>query len=344
MNYLNKATRMVGACALSLGLFAGAATAAPKEVKLLFPEPYSSASTYAEGQAVGVYYGALDFNMQNHPALRGKFKMRWVGDVIKSPADALSAVATGAGQFTYTLPQFIEQFDADWRLITAPLVFEDFAHFKRAMQTPAWKAKQEELEKTKGFKILKWTNSIGNFWLWTKTGPADTLAALKGQKIRYAGQKSYSNAFGALGLVGVALPYTEVVSALQTNMIEGLTNDIFGYTYYDLPRLTKYLFPIPFGLCPQALVVNAQWWNSLPDAEREALEFVINATDVYEYFEDRQHEILEWWDKNPETTLVKLTPEARAEWETVLKKSTEAFVQDINPALLEAVHSTASQK
>ena len=223
-------------------------------------------------------------------------------------------------------------------------MFENFEHFLRTMETPAWKAKQEELEKTKGFKILKWTNSIGNFWLWTKTGPADSLAALKGQKIRYAGQKSYSNAFAALGLVGVALPYTEVVSALQTNMIEGLTNDIFGYTYYDLPRLTKYMFPIPFGLCPQALVVNAKWWNGLPKAEREALEFTIACTDVHQYFEQRQLEILKWWDENPDTVLVKLTPEARAEWEAVLKQSTEAFVKDLNPALLEAVSSTAAKK
>ena len=52
-------------------------------------------------------------------------------------------------------------------------------------------------------------------------------------------------------------PYTEVVSALQTNMIEGLTNDIFGYTYYDLPRLTKYMFPIPFGLCPHCLLYTS---------------------------------------------------------------------------------------
>lgn len=96
---------------------------------------------------------------------------------------------------------------------------------------------------------------------------------MKNQKIRYSGQQSYANAFKALGLVGVALPYTEVVSALQTNMIEGLTNDIFGYTYYDLPRQTRYMLPVPLGFCPQALVVtasggipcpkaNARPWNS----------------------------------------------------------------------------------
>lgn len=84
MKLISNACRAFGVCALTLGMFIGSAVAAPKEVKMLFPEPYSSASSYAEGQAVGIFYGALDFNMQQHPALRGKYRMRWVGDVVKS--------------------------------------------------------------------------------------------------------------------------------------------------------------------------------------------------------------------------------------------------------------------
>ena len=97
MKLLQTMACMLALCALTLCGSARPASAAAKEVKLLFPEPYSSASSYAEGQAVGIYYGALDFNMQNHPALRGKYKMRWVGDVVKSPADAINAVATARG-------------------------------------------------------------------------------------------------------------------------------------------------------------------------------------------------------------------------------------------------------
>lgn len=316
------------------------AHAAAQEVKLLFPEPFSAACSYAEGQAVGIYYGALDFYMQNHPVLRGKYKMRWVGDVVKTPADALNAVATGAGQFTYTLPQFIEQFDADWRIITTPGMFKNMAHFLHAMDTPVWKLKQEMLAKNYGFTILKWTNSIGHFYLWTKTGPADTLKALRNQKIRYAGQRSYAATFDKLGLVGVALPYTEVVSALQTNMIEGLTNDIFGYTYFDLPRQTKYMLPVPFGFGPQALVVNTEWWNNLPEKARDVINFVIQATDVHEFFEIEEVRILKWWDENPGTELVKLTPEARAEIDAAMKEAAEEFTKDADPALIKAIRDS----
>ncbi len=340
ISFFKKTSKFISASTLALICLMGTtANAAPQEVKLIFPEPYTSASTYVEGQAIGIYYGTLDFHMQNHPALRGKYKMRWVGDIFKSPPDAINAVATGAGQMTYTLPQFIEQFDSDWGIITAPGVFQDWNHFLRAMETPEWKAKQDELEKTKGFKILKWTNSIGNFWLWTKKGPADSLEAIKGQRIRFAGQKSYVGTLKGLGVTGVALPYTEVVSALQTNMIDGLTNDIFGYTYYDLPRLTKYMVPIPFGIVPQALVVNVKWWNSLPEKEREIIQFAVDSIDIGTYFDGKETEILEWWDKNPETTLVKMTPEARKAWEDVMAKAGQEFLATMNQKLLKAIDS-----
>ena len=121
-------------------------------------------------------------------------------------------------------------------------------------------------------------------------------------------------------------------------MIEGLTNDIFGYTYYDLPRQTRYMLPVPLGFCPQALVVNRKWWDSLPESERKALEFVIAATDMHQYFEDEEQRILKWWDENPDTILVKMTPEARAEWEAALRQATDDLAGGRGPwALLEAV-------
>ena len=39
MKLFKSTYRTLGVCALLLGLFAGSAAAAPKEVKLLFPEP-----------------------------------------------------------------------------------------------------------------------------------------------------------------------------------------------------------------------------------------------------------------------------------------------------------------
>ena len=62
---------------------------------------------------------------------------------------------------------------------------------------------------------------------------------------------------------------------------------------------------------------------------------------MHQYFEDEEQRILKWWDENPDTILVKMIPEARAEWEAALRQATGEFVKGVDPALLEAIRTTA---
>ena len=138
--------------------------AAAKEVKLFSPGALQPAS-YANDQSGTITARLIQYAESSACAANTRCAG---GRRVEVPGRRHQRRATGAGQFTYTLPQFIEQFDPDWRVITAPGVFKDMAHFLRAMNTPAWKAKQESLAETKGFRILKWTNPIGHYWIWTK--------------------------------------------------------------------------------------------------------------------------------------------------------------------------------
>lgn len=340
MTFLKKTLCMLGALAFAAGLLGAPADAAPKEVKFLFPEPYTSAYSYPEGQAMGMYFGILDFQMRNHPTLRGKYKMRWVGDIYKSPEDVLNAVATGAGEMTYTLPHFIEQFDPEWRVLTVPGMFRDIQHFLRAMNTPVWKEKQDSLARNKGFRILKWVNGIGDFHIYLNKGPADSFEALRDLKVRFAGQQSFANAFKALGFVGVAMPYTEVISSLQTNMIDGHVDNIYSHDYYDMPRTCKYVIPLPLAVMPMALVVSSAWWDSLSDAERTVIDFTINSIDTLKYFDENQANVLTWWEEN-NGVVVRMSPEFQAEWKKRIADANKDFIKDVDPALLEAIQSTA---
>lgn len=337
---LKKTFSILAICACCTLMTNGKSFAAEQEVKLLFPEPYTSAYGYPEGQAVGVFFGSLDYHMQNRPDLKGKYKMRWVGDMYKSPEDILNAVVMGAGQFTYTTPFFIEQFDPEWRALLVPGMFQDMDHFIRAMDTPEWKAKQEMLAKERGFRILKWTNSMGDFFMFTKKGPITSIDDFKNMKIRFAGQQAYANAFKALGITGIAMPYTEVTSSMQTNLIDGFLDNIFAKDYYDVPRTAKYVVPLSFGVMPQALVVSSMWWDSLPEADRKALEFVIELTDVQKYFDDNQGALFDWWDESPEGEVVKLSPEMQEEFNKIIAGANVDYIKGIDPKLIEAIHST----
>ena len=78
MKLLQTMACMLALCALTLCGSARPASAAAKDGETAFSRALQLRLFLCRGQAVGIYYGALDFNMQNHPALRGKYKMRWV--------------------------------------------------------------------------------------------------------------------------------------------------------------------------------------------------------------------------------------------------------------------------
>ena len=327
-------------CTFVLALLLTTGAEAKQQVKFLQASPLTAFETTLEGKSISVYLGSLEYLMNEHSKLKGKYALKFVGSVFTSPTDCLTAVASGGGQLTYTAPQFLEQYDPAWKLITAPGLFKDFDHFLRTMDTPAWKARVEELSKKNGVTVIKWMASIGDFYLFTNKGPIKTMEDVKGQKIRYNGAQGYAAALKKFGTTGIALPYTEVVSSLQTNMVDGLLSEIFASDYYDLPRYTKYLVPISWGIAPMAMVANTKWWESLPEEERAIFKQALITPNVYKFYEQLQVEEVKNWDKNPKTELVVLSAEEQEKWRQSLVKSTKEFSKDLPPELMQAVLDT----
>lgn len=334
--------RRTALAALCLVLLCIPKTAHAKQVvKYLHTCPFTASEITTEGMAAAAYLGALDFMFKQHSKLKGKYELKFVGDLFGDPNDCLNAVVSGAGQMTYSAPQFLEQYDPIWKIMIAPGVFDDFDHFLRAMETPVWKTKIEQFSKEKGLTIVKWMGSIGDFYCFTKTGPITRYEDLKGQKIRYNGAQGYAQALKDVKATGIALPYTEVVTALQTNMIEGLLNDIYGRDFYNLPIYTKYLIPISWGMSPMCMVVNTKWWESLPAAERDVIQKdVFDRIQIYQDFDRMQMEVMKAWDDDPRTELVRLSPEAEQHFKESLLKSTKEFAKDIPAEYLEAIEAT----
>lgn len=312
-------------------------------IKYLHTCPYSAAEITPEGLGVAPYLWAMDFVFQNHSKLKGKYELKFVGDLFGDPNDCLNAVVSGAGQMTYSAPQFMEQYDPIWKIMMAPGVFDNFEHFLRAMETPIWKKRIEEFSKQKGLTIVKWTASMGDFFCYTNK-PVTKYEDLKGQKIRYNGAQAFAQALKDVNATSIALPYTEVVTALQTNMIEGLLNDVSGQSYYNLPIYTKYLIPISWGMAPMCIVVNTKWWESLPEADRKVLmDDVFNRIEIYKSMDAIQDKEIQAWADDPRTEVVKFTPEAEKHFKDSLLKSAREFAKDFPAEYLDAIESVRNK-
>ncbi len=95
---------------------------------------------------------------------------------------------------------------------------------------------------------------------------------LRGLRVRQPGDPASSAYATALGLDLAPLPASEIVTALQTGLIQAGTtvtlNYLWGGMSRDAPNLTltrhAYLF--------NAVLANDAWWRSLTEAERRAID------------------------------------------------------------------------
>ena len=294
----------------------------------------------AEAMALNMYLGALDYRLRVYAPLKGKYNLRYVDTLFNSANDCLTGVSSGAVEMTWSAPHYLEQLEPAWRLGGIPGLFNSWDHFINAMNTKEWKAVHERTSKEKGVTILKWMMSAGDFYLFTKKGPVNSMADLKAQKIRYPGGEGYSRALKVLGVTPISLPYTEVVSALQTNMIEGLLTDIFSAHYfYELPRYTKYHIPVTWGIQPICFVVQTKWWESLPEEDRRAMNDVFERIDVAPYFNNAQAGLNSMWAKGPNTVACELETAEVEKWKEIMRDSSAGLLSGIDPKLVEAIKS-----
>ncbi len=295
----------------------------------------------AEPMALNMYLGALDYRLRTYAPLKGKYNLKYISTLFADANECLTGVASGAAEMTFSGPHYLEQLEPAWKLGEAPGLFSSWDHFVRTMETPAWKAVQERTAKEKGVTILKWMTSVGDFYLFTKKGPVSTMDDLKNQKIRYPGGEGFSRALKGLGTTPISLPYTEVVSALQTNMIDGLLTDIFGAMFfYELPRYTKFQVPVTWAIQPVCWVVNTKWWESLPEEERKAINDVFERIYVAPYFNNAQAGLNYMWAQGPETATSAVEPAEVAKWKKIMQASTADLISGVDPELVEAIKSS----
>jgi TRAP-type C4-dicarboxylate transport system substrate-binding protein len=294
----------------------------------------------AEAMAINMYVGSLDYRLRTYQPVKGKYNLKYVSTLFNDANDCLTGVSSGAAEMTFSGPHYLEQLEPAWKVGEAPGVFDSFDHFIRAMNTPAWKAVQDKTAKEKGVTILKWMMSAGDFYLFTKKGPIKSMADLKDQKIRYPGGEGFSRSLKAMGTTPVSLPYTEVVSALQTNMIDGLVTDIFGAMFFfELPRYTKTMVPVTWAIQPVCMVVNTKFWESLPEADRKAIQDVFDRIETAPYFTNTQAGLNMMWAKGPNTEASELDKAEIAKWKKLMQDSSADLIKGVDPKLIEAIQS-----
>ncbi|WP_025322470.1 TRAP transporter substrate-binding protein DctP [Deferrisoma camini] len=93
---------------------------------------------------------------------------------------------------------------------------------------------------------------------------------LKGLKLRLMEAPIFLDTFKLLGATPVPMPFPEVYNALQQGVIDGQDNPLLTSVLMKFTEVNKYVTLLNHTLTETVIVVNADFWNSLPPDVQKA--------------------------------------------------------------------------
>ena len=163
----------------------------------------------------------------------------------------------------------------DLNVFNLPFLFRNTAHMEKVIDGPIG---QELLDKVTNNPQMR---LVGLCWMdagarniYDTKKPIDSIADLKGLKVRVMGNPMFVDMMNALGGNGVAMGYDQVFSALQTGVIDGAENNPPSFVFDNHYQVAKYYTLTEHLIVPEMLVFSevdlGQAVGGRPGADQEA--------------------------------------------------------------------------
>jgi TRAP-type C4-dicarboxylate transport system substrate-binding protein len=150
---------------------------------------------------------------------------------------------------------------AEPQALTVPLMFDSAAELQKAL--PILEPKLDVILEKKGYVPLTW-GAIGAIKLFC-TKPFKTPAEAAGAKIfAWEGDPGSVKAWKAAGFNPVVLSSTDVITSLQTGMIECIPNVPLYVLTARLFEKAPYMIDVNWGWLVGATVVRKDAWEKIP--------------------------------------------------------------------------------
>ncbi len=218
------------------------------------------------------------------------------------------------------------------------LLPEDEAANNAALSDPKLLAFFNELYRAKGFELLAFYTE--GEMVWTTRKPIRQPGDFNGVKMRVMTSPLLLAAYDAYGASPTPLPYAEVYSALQLNMIDGQVNPIFAIQEMSFYEVTDYLiFPGHAGFVTSA-AMSRSFFNALSPENRQMLRDTVAELQDYIFetqrtFNSQRLELIK--ERKPDIELVRLDEGERAAFREASLRVRQQFIDDVGEGASRAV-------
>jgi tripartite ATP-independent transporter DctP family solute receptor len=184
--------------------------------------------------------------------------------------EAIEQAQVGAIQLARVSVGAIGPVVDDLNVFNLPFLFRNTAHMQKVIDGPIG---QELLGKVTanekaGLIGLCWMDAGARSFYDTKRA-INSIADLKGLKIRVIGNPMFVDMANALGANGVAMGYDQVFSALQTGVIDGAENNPPSFVFDNHYTVAKHFTLTEHLIVPEVLVFSRKTWDGLGKEDQE---------------------------------------------------------------------------
>lgn len=213
------------------------------------------------------------------------------------------------------------------------LLTDDEAINERILGDPAVLAAFDELYREKGLALL---SIFSEGWMvWTTRKPVRTPDDFRGVKIRTMTSPLLLAAYEAYGASPTPLPYGEVYSALQLNMIDAQVNPVFAIQEMSFYEVVDYLIFANHAPFIATAVANAEFMEGLTPTRRAMVletiaELRPHALEIQQRFNAERLELMR--ERKPELQVVAdLSAEERAAFRAASRPVVDRYLALAGP-------------
>lgn len=152
-------------------------------------------------------------------------------------------------------------------ILAQPFLFRSIDHLYKVIDGPIGDDILSSIEPN-GFIGLTYYDS-GARSIYTRSQAVHTLADLKGLRIRVQQSDLVIRMMKALGAEPVALPYGQVLTALQANLVDGAENNWPSFVTTGHYKVAQFYTLTEHTMGPEVLVMSRRAWQELSEDDRK---------------------------------------------------------------------------
>jgi tripartite ATP-independent transporter DctP family solute receptor len=237
--------------------------------------------------------------------------------VLGSDRETLELVQFGAVDMVSTGVSTIESYEKMYSLFSVPYLFNDKSHYYRVMDSEYMQEEIFPQTANLGFVVKAWFDA-GARSFYTKDTPITEPSDLNGLKMRTLASPTLMEMVSLMGGNPTPLDWSEVYSALQQGVIDGLENNELALTVNKHAEVAKEFSNTRHLFAPDVLIMNTKTINKLSNNQKEILDTALHELSL------NQREL---WAVETEKAIA----EAKQQGVNFSEPNVQAFIDSVKP-------------